>query len=272
MSVVIPMYNASKTIARALDSILGQTASPVEVIVVDDRSTDDCMKLVVNQYAPLFGDALVLASHLRNSGPGSARNLGIDIAKSDLVAFLDSDDTWLPEKIEIQYSIMTAHSDVMLSAHAIAEVTETPRKRASNELFRDVSFQSLLRSNRFSTPAVMIRKLPGLRFSEKSRFSEDYLMWLRYASQSRVIMIPEILGHIHKPRFGHSGLSASLFKMAFFELANYRVLSKEGRINGVQMLLFSTYSAAKSVRRILGQAILKIRLSVRRYAGATRQS
>ncbi len=96
VSVVIPAYNAAKTIRNAIDSVLGQTMSDLEVIVVDDASTDDTVHAVEVLDDP---HVRLLRSH-RNSRPSAARNLGLRHARGRWVAFIDGDDEWVPTRLE----------------------------------------------------------------------------------------------------------------------------------------------------------------------------
>lgn len=103
ISVVIPAYNRAKTISYCLDSVLAQTVSPLEVIVVDDCSTDETVK-IVNGYNNPKIKCIKLE---RNSGAQAARNRGIKEAKGDWVAFQDSDDEWRPNKLERQVKALS---------------------------------------------------------------------------------------------------------------------------------------------------------------------
>lgn len=98
VSVVIPAYNREKTIARCLDSVLHQTFPAFEIIVVDDNSTDDTTKIVKS----ITDRRVRLITLPSNKGAQAARNIGIRHATGNFIAFLDSDDEWLPEKLEIQ--------------------------------------------------------------------------------------------------------------------------------------------------------------------------
>jgi glycosyltransferase involved in cell wall biosynthesis len=109
VSVVIPTFNRAGLIAETLDSILGQTLPAAEVIVVDDGSLDDTEK-AVGRYA-----ARVRYHRIENSGPSRARNVGVSLARSRWIAFCDSDDLWLPEKLERQMRIHDLFPDVEYS-------------------------------------------------------------------------------------------------------------------------------------------------------------
>lgn len=99
ISVVIPVYNSISYVEQCLDSILGQTYSPSEIIVVDDGSTDGSGSYIQG----LYGDKIKLITK-RNGGAGSARNVGVNCATSEWVAFCDSDDVWLPNHLELFFS------------------------------------------------------------------------------------------------------------------------------------------------------------------------
>ena len=110
ISVVIPTYNRSALACRAVESVLSQTLAPDEVIVVDDGSTDGTDAVLADR----FGNRIVYVRQ-ENGGVSAARNTGIERAGGDLVAFLDSDDVWMPNKLELQVPVM-ADTDVVLSA------------------------------------------------------------------------------------------------------------------------------------------------------------
>src|SRR2546423_7727277 len=91
VSVVVPAYNYARYLPQAIDSALGQTHPPLEVIVVDDGSTDDTPRVL-----DAYGDR-IRAVRQANQGAGAARNAGIAVARGEYVAFLDSDDLWRPD-------------------------------------------------------------------------------------------------------------------------------------------------------------------------------
>ncbi len=106
VSVVIPAYNAERTIHDTIESVLAQTYREIEVIVVDDGSTDDTAREVA-----AFADRTRYV-HQTNAGAAAARNSGIAIARGDYLALLDADDLWLPEKLERQLAFLAVHPEV----------------------------------------------------------------------------------------------------------------------------------------------------------------
>ena len=106
VSVIVPLYNKARTIRRALDSIAAQTHVPLEVIVVDDGSTDGGGEL-----AAAFHDGMLTVIRQNNAGPGRARNRGVEESRGELLAFLDADDEWLPEYLAHAVQTLTEQRD-----------------------------------------------------------------------------------------------------------------------------------------------------------------
>lgn len=107
VSVIVPLYNKAQTVERALNSIFAQTYTNMEVIVVNDGSTDGCDMLVRRK----FDDARLVVIDQANQGPGAARNAGIRAAKGDYIAFLDADDSWYPQNLETMINWLQSHKD-----------------------------------------------------------------------------------------------------------------------------------------------------------------
>jgi glycosyltransferase involved in cell wall biosynthesis len=116
VSVVIPAYNAGRFIAQAIRSVLSQTRPPREVIVVDDGSTDDTAAVV-----KAFGSR-VRYFHQSNARQAAARNSGVRRAGAEVLAFLDADDVWRPDKLERQLTILEARADVGLVSCSLREI------------------------------------------------------------------------------------------------------------------------------------------------------
>ena len=182
ISVIIPAYNAGKYLAEAIESVLTQTIPPMEIIVIDDGSTDNTA-----QVAQQFSDRI---RYLRqeNAGPAAARNAGIAAACGKWIAFLDSDDRWFPYKLEQQIRTLTAEdSEALYCGMTVAfhgEVAPAPPP-IQNEKITRLSFAGLLQRNRVSTSTVIAprQRLLGIGgFRTQLRGPEDYDLWLRLAA------------------------------------------------------------------------------------------
>src|SRR6056297_1668487 len=113
VSVIVPTYNRADALPRTVESVLGQTLDDLELIVVDDASTDDT-PAVIDDYDD---DRVQFVQHERNQGASAARNTGIDRAEGDYVAFLDSDDVWRPTKLEKQVQTLARRGDDWVAAY-----------------------------------------------------------------------------------------------------------------------------------------------------------
>jgi glycosyltransferase involved in cell wall biosynthesis len=127
ISCIVPVYNGERYVAAALDSILAQTYRPLEILVVDDGSTDGTREMIAS-----YGER-VRYFQQRHAGPGSARNLGVSQARGEFVAFLDADDLWHPEKLARQMARFEARPELDLCVTGgrnfwIPEVIETDER------------------------------------------------------------------------------------------------------------------------------------------------
>ncbi len=201
--MVIPTYNRAGTILRAVNSVLGQTHSDFEVIVVDDGSSDDTAGLLAG-----IGDNRVrLLRHDRNRGAAAARNTGVAAAAGEFVAFLDSDDAWLPQKLAVQLvALRAAHPDQAVSCHGVLMhlldhqvEREQPLENSEDWLLRltlDCNLSpgttQLARRDVFARIGFLDETLP--------RF-EDWDWLLRYAeSGGRILALREPLAHVWNQR------------------------------------------------------------------------
>jgi teichuronic acid biosynthesis glycosyltransferase TuaG len=254
VSVVIPMYNSSATIIRALTSIEAQTLRPCEVILVDDASADDTLALV-EQFSKLHLDiAIRVIRQVYNQGPSASRNAGWAAANGEYVAFLDADDAWHPKKIEIQYAWMVSNPAADISAHDCLLAVNFNWPAVVDGTVKAVAIPTwrLLLYNHFSTPTVMLKRTLPYQFVEQRRFSEDYLLWLQIAADGipiNYINLP--LAAIYKAAYGAGGLSANLWQMEYGELMAYIDLVKSKRLAPIAGALLCVWSLTKYVRRLI---------------------
>ncbi len=171
----MPAYNAAQTVLASMRSALAQSHSHVELIVVDDRSTDDTWQLI-QQLAAM--DPRVVALRLeRNQGVAMARNAGIDAATGRYIAFLDSDDCWHPRKLEIQIAHLRA-TQARISYTAYQRVAEDGRVISTVRPPRAIGYADMLKSNRIGNlTGLYDRSLGDVRFQQVGH--EDYVFWLQ---------------------------------------------------------------------------------------------
>ena len=191
VSVVIPTYNRSRLLRETLQSVFAQTYREYEVIMVDDGSTDDTRAVVEG-----YGDQ-VRYLYQENAGEARARNHGIQAARGELIAFLDSDDVWEPELLETEVGILDRFPEVVLvSARSITAGKESEEFPRTQEVFWGDLFLRLFQGGFINTSAAVVRKwcleeVGG--FNETYRCYEDYDLWLRIARRYSVAYVNRCL-------------------------------------------------------------------------------
>jgi glycosyltransferase involved in cell wall biosynthesis len=252
VSVVIPCYNCWETIGRAVRSVAAQTFLPQELILVDDASTDDSLNMIRTSAISYPSNWIRIIALAENKGPGAARNLGWEAAKSPFIAFLDADDSWHPSKIELQYGWMRDNPSVSLTGHFLAwetENTEWPSPLALSAT--RVTKNQLLFFSPIRTQTIMLRRDEPLRFAERQRFSEDHFLLVNLASSGRsIVLLRVVLARIHKVNFGAGGLSINLWAMERDQLKNYLGLLQQRKIGVGLFALAAAWSLAKYFRRV----------------------
>jgi glycosyltransferase involved in cell wall biosynthesis len=261
ISVVIPAYNAEKTIRRALNSVENQSLLPKEVIVIDDCSSDQT-NAVIREF--IKESRLVIRHEVQpvNSGAGSARNAGWLLATEKYVAFLDADDIWHPNKLEIQFNAMENSYDFSMSCHycRVTELEDWSQVQLDASVQRLFTFKDFLIRNRCATPSVMVKREIPVRFQPGKRYAEDYLLWLQTSAlYGPVLFIDLPLVHCSNPIYGGPGLSGNLKQMHKGESAALRQLRKEGLISLSRFIFYVLWWNSKYMFRQLDTKVLKIR-------------
>ncbi len=196
ISVIIPTYNREEFIGRALCSVLGQTLACSEILVIDDGSTDRTRDIVaaIGEYSPIPISYL----YQENQGPAAARNLGIGHARSDLLAFLDSDDHWRKDKLACQCRAMEEEPDYLVS-----HTREQWRRRGAhlNQKQKHIPrhgdiFAHCLQLCAVGMSTVVVRRelfdRVGL-FSPDLPCCEDYDLWLRVSAGYPFLLVDKPL-------------------------------------------------------------------------------
>jgi len=225
VSVVIPTYNRWPMVAEAIESVLAQSYRLFEVIVIDDGSNDDTTERLAE-----FGASIRLLPRLR-SGVAAARNCGVGLARGSYVAFLDSDDLWLPKKLEIQTAFMEQHPEIQICQteeiwvrHGIRVNPKIKHKKPSGDIFRRSLDLCLV-----SPSAVMLTKClfnQVGRFDESFPVCEDYDLWLRIGVD---YLVPLIRTSLVVKRGGHADqLSHSMWGMDRYRVQSLRNLLQNG--------------------------------------------
>jgi glycosyltransferase involved in cell wall biosynthesis len=194
-SVIIPTYNRRQFVLTAIASVLNQTYSPYELIVIDDASTDDTVSLITEKYPQL-----TLIRLPQNQGAAAARNAGIAVAQGEVIAFLDSDDIWEPNYLEQQVRSWQSHPNCALSYCYYCEVksggTPSERKFSPWPEYPDPVHQLLMENIMPSMSIVvvdraMLQKAGPL--NQTLRICHDRELFLRLLFYGEMAYVPEIL-------------------------------------------------------------------------------
>lgn len=196
LSAIIPAWNCATFLGEAIDSALAQEDAAVEVIVVDDGSTDDTPALLES-----YGDRIRVLRQ-ENKGLPAARNAGIGVARGDLIGFLDADDTWEKAKSRRQIEYLDAHPEFGLVFSDVWRIDESGRRvarilgAAGESIPTGRCLERLFLGNFILVPSVVVRKSVLDRagpFDVNLRSIEDYDMWLRIAAISGIGFLPDAL-------------------------------------------------------------------------------
>jgi len=194
ISVVIPTYNHAGYLGEALQSLRSQTREDWEAIVFNNFSEDDTVAVV-----EAFDDRRILLENFRNNGIiGASRNRAIELARGEFVAFLDSDDLWLPRKLEVCMAHLTP--DVGLVGHDLERFGRAGGRIRSGPA-ECARFAPLLLKGSCITPSAaivrtdLLRKVGGFSEAPELVTAEDYHLWLKLAAAgTKMAFVPEILG------------------------------------------------------------------------------
>jgi|TARA_B100000959_G_scaffold134696_1_gene141455 glycosyltransferase involved in cell wall biosynthesis len=238
ISVIIPTYNRRNTLSRAVESVLNQIYKPIEIIVVDDGSTDGTKEMFSEMYP------LVRYIYQANSGVSSARNTGINSASGDWIALLDSDDEWLPDKLDRQVKLLQDNAEIRFCHTNEIWIRNNVRinQKKKHQKYGGNIFNKCLDICRISPSSSLFHtsviKDVGL-FDESLDVCEDYDLWLRITAKYPILFLDQPL---IKKFGGHSDQLSRVFG----GIEQYRIRSLE-KILTSKSLSGSQFEAAKDM-------------------------
>ncbi len=231
VSVIIPVYNGEKFLSEAIESVVAQTYLDWEIITVNDGSTDRSLEILRKYEKQLPSKIYVI--NQENKGPSLTRNMAIAEAKGEYIAFLDCDDSWLPEKLEKQVEFLDLNKEFGLiysDCYVIDYNGNIKGNTYSSRIkpFRGNVFNELLYTNFIPTSTVMVRSEVfddvGL-FNPMLRISQDYDLWIRIAETCPIDFIDQPLA---KYRLHCEGISRNVELMTNedFQIMEYWLTKK----------------------------------------------
>ena len=264
ISVVIPTYNRANTIIKSIESALNQSYPVDEIIIVDDSSTDDTGLRVKG----VNDDRIKYFFLEQNRGAAGARNYGVSQAMNDMIAFLDSDDVWHPDKTEKQVGLKKENSDLRLIYTAYARIYDSSR-----EIYPDLSgntrldgdmLSQILYENTVGTPTILMEKtlfdeIGG--FDEGLRSLEDWDLVIRAAQKTDFGVIPEVLVDAMYLNDGVTSNIDEYFKSRCRMIEKYRQDYLEtdtfNKVAGSILALAQKFNMLELVQNMLLQSISK---------------
>lgn len=183
VSIVMPAFNAAASISESIDSVLGQTYRVWELIIINDCSCDSTADIIWNYHEK--DSRIIILTNDENQGVSNTRNRGVREAKGDWIAFLDSDDLWMPDKLEQQMRLLCNEEandetlDIVFTGSAFIDNSGRPAAYRL-EVPERISYHELLKQNLISCSSVLVRKELVLRYPmEHDDMHEDYAVWLQ---------------------------------------------------------------------------------------------
>lgn len=243
VSVITPVYNGEKYVAETIKSVLEQTYKNFELVIVDDASTDDTVR-IISEFKKK--DSRIRLIKLEsNQGAAVARNTAIENSNGQFIAFLDSDDLWLPEKLEKQLNYML-DNDIAFSFTKYVRIKEdgTLTKNVSKAPEK-VTYTDLMKHCVIGCLTVMINrnKVQDLQM-ENIRTRQDYALWLKITKTGlKAYGFPEVLA---KYRLGNKSISSNKFKAAKMQWKVYREIEEQSLFKSLYYFIHYSYNGIKT--------------------------
>lgn len=236
VSVITPLYNAERFISETIKSVQNQTYTNWEMIIVNDQSSDKGVELV--KVFQKDDERIILLENDKNEGAAVSRNKAIESAKGRFIAFLDSDDLWLPEKLDTQVKFML-EKDVAFSFAAYEKVDMDGNKFGQIDVPEKVDYYSLLKTCSVGClTAVYDSEKLGKVYMPNIRKRQDYGLWLRILK-----IIPNGFGintTLAKYRVRKDSISGNKFSAAKYQWNVYRNVEQLGLLKSVYYFTYYT--------------------------------
>lgn len=219
----MPVYNGEKYLREAIESILNQTFSDFEFLIINDGSTDQSVKIVKSYTDP----RVLLIHHTTNIGITKSLNIGLDLARGEYIARMDSDDISLPERLEKQVAFMDANPEVGVCGTFVKEIGEREHIWTFPTDDANIRCRMIFDKCSFAHPTVILRndvlKKYNLRYHEDYTWTEDYEFWVRCSRYTNLANLRDILlyyrlhsdnvGKIHSSRQRETSCKARLLQI-----------------------------------------------------------
>ncbi|MFB3387295.1 glycosyltransferase family 2 protein [Flavobacterium sp. LAR06] len=235
ISVIIPVFNAGPFLKESIKSILNQSLSNFELIILNDKSTDNSLDIIKELQS--LDNRIIIIDKLENVGPANLRNEGINAAKGKFIALMDADDISLPTRFEKQLEILEKNPEIGVCGTWFTFFGSTKNKTIKHNTNHDAIKVSFLHSCNIGNPTVMFKKevLGHLKFDNEYVPAEDYDLWSRLLSKTNFCNIPESLlnyrlhdNNISKTKIENT--ERSVKKIKINQLRNLEIDAEDSKI------------------------------------------
>lgn len=218
VSIVTPVYNSSQHIEACIDSVMRQSYSNFEMIMVDDASSDNSISIIKQKIKD--DHRFKIYSFTENKGAAHARNKAIELAKGKYISFLDSDDLWLPNKLSSQVEFMEKNK-VLFSFSSYDVINEKGEKQTTFIIPQtELSYHDLLKTCSIGClTAIYNQEVLGKQYMKLIRKRQDYTLWLSLLKLTKAIGLKESLAQY---RIAENSLSGNKWSAAKFQWKVYR--------------------------------------------------
>ena len=243
ITVIMPAYNAEKTIRQAVNSVIAQTVKDWELIVIDDGSTDNTVA-ILTELADSDSRIRFLQNE-KNSGVSYTRNRAVALAKGKWIAFLDSDDIWQPEKLQKQLELSEKHPEMVVCYTASSFINESGKPfEYVMQAVEELNYKTLLHKNIMSCSSVMILSSVMKEIEmPNDKMHEDYFTWLTVLKKHKIAY------GINEPlliyRLCANSKSSNRIKSAKMLFNSYRAVGFNLLKTSLLVLRYTLYSIKK---------------------------
>jgi len=246
VSIISPSFNSENFILETIDSVIKQTFKDWELLIIDDGSDDNSVKII--QEIASNEKRIHLFILKKNCGPAYARNFGIQLAKGRYIAFLDSDDIWHPNKLEVQINYMdennipfsfTSYRKIDENGNIFGKLINAPEMLNYNDLLKSCTIGCLT--------VVYDQNMIGKQFMPNYPKTQDYALWLKIMKQG--IIARGIDKELAYYRIRRSSISRNKFIKAYFQWKIYRRQEKLTLIKSIYFMMnYTLHGLLKLIR------------------------
>jgi len=235
ISVIIPVFNAAPFLKESIESILNQTFSDFELLILNDKSTDKSLEII--KKFQLQDNRIIIIDKAQNTGPANLRNEGINAAKGNFIALMDADDISLPTRFEKQIAVLKNNPEIGVCGTWFTFFGSEKNKIIKHSINSDAIKVSFLHSCNIGNPTVMFKKevLGDLKFDNDYVPVEDYDLWSRLLAKTSFYNIPESLlnyrqhnNNISKTKIDN--VNRSVKKVKINQLHNLDIAAEDPKI------------------------------------------